>query len=316
LLSEWNRCHGAFYQIDANDLGWNLQEQDWLSYRLERIAGVRVLLASASDSGAGAGISPNTLWLSLYGEIPSGRESELVEKLVERARSEGRTRVTIGGEEFHFVSGVPVDEQRGQQFAEALTHGGFSSAEEADFVGQLGAPSMAAYISEARAKASQTGCELREVSNSQDERRLAEFLVKEFPGRWEREFRYWRDHSGTGRAFWNLLSSGDGQTLGFSRLALRGRIHDLTSGWNPGALKLPLREQVKKSYADSCLGPIGISASERGRGTGKILLGLSLHKLQKSDAEDLCIDWTNAYNYYTPLGVRISRKFHSMWKDL
>ena len=104
--------------------------------------------------------------------------------------------------------------------------------------------------------------------------------------------------------------------VGFSRLAKRGRVPRLSEGWTPGAMRLPLSPEAVARDTDSCLGPIGISASERGRGAGKILLGLSLHELSLQRAELTCIDWTNAYNYYTPLGFSVARRYLSFWKEL
>lgn len=313
LLEDWNRCHGAFYQVEESDLRWNLTAQDWVHYAVRTIADVPVLTATATAAGEAAGISAKTLWLSLYGEIPSRRQENFIHELIALARLQGKTRVTLGGDEFHFLSGVPSDESAGESFVRALAAAGFSGAEAVDFVGPLRGAMMDSYIGEAESGGQAAGLSLTEVGPER-ESALAEFLVREFPGRWEREFRFWKNRPDTGRAFWNLLQDSGGKAVGFSRLAFRGRIPDLQQGWNPGALKLPLGKA--RSYADSCLGPIGISASERGRGAGKILLGLSLKKLRQIGAEDLCIDWTHAYNYYTPLGVRVSRKFHSMWKDI
>jgi hypothetical protein len=83
----------------------------------------------------------------------------------------------------------------------------------------------------------------------------------------------------------------------------------------PGALRFPLASGSVDSALDASLGPIGISASERGKGAGKVLLGLSLQLLLDKNAERLCIDWTNAYNYYKPLGLQVVRRYRSALKD-
>jgi hypothetical protein len=83
----------------------------------------------------------------------------------------------------------------------------------------------------------------------------------------------------------------------------------------PGALRFPLAAGSVDSPFDASLGPIGISSSERGRGAGKVLLGLSLQLLLDKNAERLCIDWTNAYNYYKPLGLQVVRRYRSALKD-
>lgn len=317
VAKEWNGCHGAFYRVEESDLRWNLERQSWLDYRVAAVAGVQVLLASASTEGIKAGIPSKTLWLSLHGPVPAGKEQEFVQGLVRAAREAGKARLQIGGEEFHFVAGVPSDEGEGARLAAAFSAEGFNAADAADFGGRLNDPRMTAYISESEGLAEKAACRLDRAESAGDSLELGEFLLKEFPGRWEREFRFWKTAPDTSRAFWNLLRDSRGKLLGFSRLALRGRIPDLGSGWSPGALKLPLDDKSPaRAYADSCLGPIGISATERGRGAGKILLGLSLRELSLNKADRVCIDWTNAYNYYIPLGVRYLRKFHSTWKEI
>jgi hypothetical protein len=317
VVTEWNQCHGAFYFVDAADLRWNLEEQDWLEYRAVELAGVPALLASPSAQGVAAGLPQKTLWLSLYGRIPAGKEPLFVEAFVKATKDAGKTRAHVGGEEFHFVAGIPVEDEPGTRLAAAFAQAGFANSEAADFGGSLLTPQMAKYISEAEVAAKKIACTLTTAKGDSEFAELGMFLLKEFPGRWEREFRCWKNREDTKRAYWNILREKSGKVLGFSRLAVRGRIPDLNTGWNPGALRLPIDDMLaQRLNLDSCLGPIGISASERGRGAGKILLGLSLQNLLINKADRVCIDWTNAYTYYTPLGVTFLRKFHSMWKDL
>jgi hypothetical protein len=83
----------------------------------------------------------------------------------------------------------------------------------------------------------------------------------------------------------------------------------------PGALRFPLVAGGVDQSTDACLGPIGIAAAGRGSGAGKILLGLSLQLLLAKNAERVCIDWTNAYNYYKPLNLPAVRKYWSAVKD-
>jgi hypothetical protein len=317
LVTSWNQCHGAPYRVVEADLRWNLGRQDWLDYQTVTIAGVPALVAEASAKGAEAGISGKTLWLSLYGEIPAGEEAAFCAAFVHLTRERGKTRAQVGGEEFHFVAGVPIDEAAGARAAAAFREGGFQAYEAADFSGQLHDPKITAYVAEAEAAAKKLGCKFRTAESAEEKDQVGRFLLREFPGRWEREFRFWRDHADTSRGFWNILAGGDDKMIGFSRLAVRGRLDPLDEGWTPGALRLPLfPANTGRRHLDSCLGPIGISASERGRGAGKILLGLSLKHLLLNKADTLCIDWTNAYNYYIPLGVSFVRKFQSIWKEL
>ena len=76
VLRSWNRCHGAFYQATESDLQWNLSEQKMIRYRADLIEGTPVILAEAAPDGVAEGILPQSLWVSLFGELAEGRESE------------------------------------------------------------------------------------------------------------------------------------------------------------------------------------------------------------------------------------------------
>lgn len=312
----WNRCHGAFYQLRESDLLWNLREQELVTYKRGELAGVSVIWAEPRERGVAWGMPPRGLWLSLYGEIREGGEAEFAGEAERFARESGRTRLGISGDEFHFLPGIPVDEPAGARLAQAFAGLGFKSSDCADYVGGLEGEKVAAYMREAVDEAARRGWTLREVgAEGAESEELLAFLEREFKGRWPREWRIWRDRQDTARAFWSLLRDEKGAVLGFSRLALRGKLKPAERGWTPGAIRLPLAAGGAPLDTDSCLGPIGISAAERGRGAGKILLGLSLHALGNRGAKLTCIDWTNAYNYYAPLNFQVVRKYLTVWKE-
>jgi len=312
VLEAWNRCHGAFYQADENDLRWNLERQQLVRYWREDLAGIPVLLAEAAPEGARQGVLAHALWISLYGEVRNG--ASFVAAAEEFARRSGKKRLAIGSDEFHFLPGVPVDDV---SLAAACKAGGYTIADNADFMGSVDNPRSRAYIAEARKDLEARGWEFHGLRDARDREEMDAFLLREFKGRWHREWRMWvENEEDCARAFWHLLRDEHGKVLGFSRLAKRGRFAIPAAGWTPGAMRLPLAAGVPRSDTDSCLGPIGISKDERGRGAGKILLGLSLHELSLQSAKLTCIDWTNAYNYYTPLGFEIVRRFHCLWKEL
>ena len=287
-----------------------------MRYWRDELDGVPVLWAEPSPEGLELGILPKGLWLSLFGEVSDGKEASFASAAEAFARQSGKTRLAICSDEFHFLPGIPVSEARGLKLAEAFKAKGFSTADCADFVGEPEASKCSAYCDEAEAEARRRGWTLREVESESDKAELSAFLGREFSGRWLREWKVWGIRPDTSRAFWSLLRDEKQTVLGFSRLARRGRYLPLQAGWTPGALRLPLAPQSARLDTDSCLGPIGISASERGRGAGKILLGLSLRELVLQGAKRTCIDWTNAYNYYTPLGFEIVRRYLSAWKEL
>jgi hypothetical protein len=310
LVSDWNRCHGAFYRLREADLAWHLNEQDWLSYLPLDVAGVPVLCAEATEKGAAHGLSRKTLWLSCQGEISAGKKAAFAAELDRMAPARGKSRLCLGGEEFHLIPGIPLAPDDGglNSVAEEL---GFTFTDAVDYAGSLRNADLQVYVKEALAAAGELRLETARSAADLDE--LGAYLKMEFSGRWEREFRFWRERSDAKRAFWNVLRRGP-DICGFSRLSIRG---GEAGGWLPGALRFPLGEGNGSvdSATDAALGPIGISSSERGKGAGKALLGLSLQLLLDKNAERLCIDWTNAYNYYKPLGLQLVRKYRSALKD-
>lgn len=159
LLSQWNRCHGAFYQVRECDLRWNLNEQEYLTYQVRNCDGVPILCAVATKVGIAHGIPSHTFWLSLYGEILPGREASFVSALEKMAQEAGKTRVAIGADEFHFLPGVPDDDENGGRLRQALQQAGFQGVEAVDFIGNLESETVAKLVqtSEEQAKNSEIG---------------------------------------------------------------------------------------------------------------------------------------------------------------
>lgn len=314
LLDQWRECHGAFYQVRREDVVWNFSAQDLVRYEFVELGGVPCLIATATDKGAEFGISSKTLWISLFGRLDPGGSTTFVEAAEKFAKDRAKTRLMYGGDEFHFLPGVPEDPM-GDELIYACRSRDYQEADSADYVGKLQTTAVTQYITTAQTQASQLGWSLIEVARPDGEEKLREFLQSEFKGRWSREFEIWRSRTDTSRAFWNILKNEQGIVVGFSRLGVRGR-YSPGEGWSPGALRLPQSEEaIPDLSTDACLGPIGVSSKERGRGAGRILLGLSLQNLLSKNAERLCIDWTNAYNYYKPLEFQVVRRYRTLWKD-
>jgi GNAT superfamily N-acetyltransferase len=303
ILSEWNRVPQL--KIRSSDLQWNLTEQNLVEYREAKLAGVDVLLAVATPMGVTAGLLAQGLWLSLWRNIPEGQEAQFVQDLLSLAKSWAKSNVTVGGDEFHFVPGVPLDHPSSAGLLAALQAANFKGSEVVDLVGDLGSAAVANYIDEASALARERNLQMLAAS-PEDLDGLESFLGKEYPGRWSREFKFWRSRSDTKKAQWHLLQDSQKTLLGFARIALAGQS---ISGWNPGALRLPLANQYQQT--DSCLGPIGLAASEQGKGLGRVLLGLTLRQVRELGGQKICIDWTNALRFYAPLGFNLRNRYWS-----
>lgn len=312
VLSRWNSCHGAYYRIHDALLRWNLEKQEFLSYKTAQLGEVSVLYCVASEYGRKKGIPESSLWLSLWSEVPPSHEAEFLRSVEQLAAREGKTRIVFGGEEFHFIPGIPCEREVDRRLVEACRGEKYTLDEVVDFVGDLGSAAVSLVVDESRSRAEAHGWEFLPVSGSGEKEALRRFLEAEFPGRWTREFIYWQEQS-PARAQWCVLRE-KGKILGFARVASRGGKRDFWEGWNPGALRLPLG--ARYSADDACLGPIGVSREQRGRGAGRVLLGLALQKLRDFDAVRVCIDWTNAYKYYAPLQFGVVRRYCSAWRKL
>lgn len=321
VVSQWNRSHGPRLQIRDCDLQWNLSQQNLVRYRTTRLARVPVIVAVATPQGVAAGLLANSLWLSLWGEIPPGTETGFLRAFQDLAEREGKSRLVIGADEFHFLPGVPLGEPGGQgeRFAQSLRDLRFEGSEVADFIGSLKTEPVATYIAESNAQAEEQGWRFEPVLDTAEKAAMAVFLAREFPGRWTREFQFWAERVDTRRAFWMALRLDSDAILGFARIAIRDRLAPLDTGWSPGALRLPLRAADDESRGwtgqDGCLGPIGVASSQRGQGAGKVLLGKTLETLRKNNAGRVCIDWTNAFKYYLPLRLEQARTYWAAWKN-
>ena len=311
VLRQWNRCHGPYFQIAEKHLLWNLREQDLVTYSSSMVGGVSTIYAVASPRGVSAGLAGGSLWFSLWGKIPAAREDDFARGLVELAAQLGKTRITMAGDEFHFLPGVPEGDSR---LIEALKSAGFEGVVAADFCGDVRTDAVTEYIKGAHEIAAKMKWRFTPVSTARELGELEEFLSQEFAGRWLREFRFWKSREDTRRGFWNVLRDDSGVVLGFARMAVRGRIENLDQGWNPGALRLPLRDGVADEPRDSCLGPIGVATSQRGQGAGRVLLGFTLETLKSHNAGPICIDWTDAFKYYYPLQFEVVRKYWTAWR--
>ncbi|HVK62199.1 MAG TPA: GNAT family N-acetyltransferase [Bdellovibrionales bacterium] len=317
VLKEWNSTQSRVYRLSEADLRWNHEQQNLVVYRVVRIGGVPCITSIASKDGAATGIPAKNLWLNLWGDIEEGKEAAFVAALEDHVTQAGYSKLVIGGDEFHCVPGVPMESKRGQGLKAALAQASFSGAEAADFAGRLDSNEVDTYVSDALMKAEERGLSFTKVISVATQDQLEMFLDKEFPGRWAREFRFWRSREDTRRAVWMTLRDQTDGVIGFARIAVRGRHLPLDKGWTPGALRLPLdSKDLLITGSDSCLGPIGVAVSERGKGTGKVLLGLVLETLRHKNAERVCIDWTNAFKYYEPLGFEIARRYWTAWKSI
>lgn len=308
ILEIWNANRSPAYTIQKDHFIWNLKHQNLIDYRVVEFEEQLHLIAVASGEGIVFGLSPETLWLSLWGPVPNAKCKNFVEFLGDHARRLRKTRVQVGGEEFHFLPGAPDEESADQNLIQGFTDFSFQKSHVVDLTGSASNPLIDHYILESTAEA-----QSQKIQLVQEHTLLDQFLAKEFPGRWHREFLFWTRNSNRSKSRWLTLLDSERSAIGFARISKRS-FADQISDWTPGALKLPIRPGASPVPSDGTLGPIGIANSHRGKGSGKVLLGLTLQALRQNQVERICIDWTNAFKYYEPLGFERIRSYQSLWR--
>jgi|GEM_PF-6754075 len=316
LVRIWNERASDHYRIQAQDLAWNFTDQNWLTYRTSEQNGASFIWAEASAIGKALGISDKTLWIPLW--ILEGREPWLgfLNQVESLARSRHKSRIVFGADEFHFLPGVPVDGPDAEEIRWVLASKEFQGTLVADLVGHLAEGLVEKFIQEQLNTPVAEGVRLVELTGQENFDQFSKIITSQFPGRWSREFSFWRSRSDTTRSRWLRLENSTGDMLGFSRISKRDWFAESKGGWTPGPLRLPLSESGVPQHSDCSLGPIGVWSDYRGKGFGNILLALTLQKLKAAGGEMICIDWTNAFKYYEPLGFQAVRQYWTPWKEL
>ncbi|PWU16920.1 MAG: hypothetical protein C5B49_09820 [Bdellovibrio sp.] len=339
-LRSWNHFSGSRLQIQAADLGWNLKAQKLVNYEARKLAGIPVLVATASAEGLAAGLSAHSLWLSLWGELQ--KTGEFIDELYQLARASQKKRLVFGADEFHFLPGIPTNIPKGRELIRHLREHQWTLGEVFDLVGRAGSQAALRYIDEGEELAKDRGwtvaalpvasAEVAEpptwaapptLSGEFELDELDRFLHQEFPGRWHREFNFWRGRHDTACARWLGLWI-KRKLAGFVRIAHRGDPEvqsDRRSRWIPGALRLPLAAgnltgeggapPDDRAFNDGCLGPIGVAKALRGCGAGRVLLAGALSRLNNLGVDHVCIDWTDNESFYKHLGFERVRTYRT-----
>lgn len=310
ILTEWNTHHDALYHLRPQELEWNLHSQDLVSYEFKNLGGTLGLIAQATPIGISQGLPEKSLSLSLWGEVRS--PALLVQSFVELARERGKVRLLFGADEFHFLAGIPAQDAA---LIEAAVSNGFQTSPVSDFTGNLETLAVTTYLAQGSKIAAENHLSLDLIKNNDDHKNLLSYLQNEFPGRWVREYQIWKNRRDTSKSWWMIFRQNKNDIVGFARLSQRG--HDKPeNSWTPGALKFSLSENHGWKDSDGSLGPIGVSRSHQGKGYGKALLALVLQALRQKSVDRICIDWTNAFKYYEPLGFAQSRNYLSSWRNV
>ncbi len=285
---------------------WNLTQQRLIQYQTKSFDGTSVLLAKSTKEGLTLGIPENQMHVSLWG--PTKNPAQLIKSIEAFARENQMQKLLWGADEFHFLPGVPSEQT---ELISVLQKNNYVTMEVADLAGNCGQYEVQELIN----SISIGDYDFELIDNQIEKIKMIDFLKTEFPGRWLREFLIWDQRLDTKRALWFGLKK-DRKFVGFARIGVRKNFLPTDQGWTMGALRFPPGAENVFSDSDGCLGPIGVAESERGKGSGKVLLGLALQELRSRNTKQICIDWTNAFKYYERLNFKRVRNYQGAWKQL
>lgn len=293
LADFWNGFYPSRYRIDADLLRHHTVECptfDWGASSIEiadgEILAMAIVKKAANRFYAGPDQDSAHLAALAYREPQFG--IDLVSDIKKLLRNRGTQRLIYGQDCGHFFPGCPTDCHAMQSFL--MVEGFEPTGEVVDMERSLVDYSSPAPRVE--------GDEYRRLAES-DQPSLIAFLEAEFPGRWRFDVLRQVELQGIETVFGVLRQ---GQVVGFALLQDESQ-------------KQPVGGAVwKNDLGESwgSLGPIGVSKSIRGEGSGGALLGAALEDLRDRGTRQCIIDWTTLVDFYGKHGFEPTRRYQTL----
>ncbi|AIE83466.1 GNAT family N-acetyltransferase [Fimbriimonas ginsengisoli] len=297
LAAFWNSFYPERYRIDADLLQLKTVQCpvfDWGASYVEQADGETLgfVIVKKSAGLLYPGLDRDQANLSAIGYCDANFGVDLLADLKRLLRNRGCTRLVFGQDSDHFFPGCPEDFPSLINFltVEGFAPTGVSNDLERD---------LADYENP---YATPEGDELR-LMEAKDIPALEEFFEREFPHRWRYDVMRKIEADGPGCVFG--LFHGD-RVDGFALIQQSG--HKCPIG---GAV---WHNDLGENWGS--LGPIGVSAALRGKGSGHALLGNSLTHLKNAGVRRCIIDWTGLVEFYGRHGFEVTRRYRSMVLDL
>lgn len=230
---------------------------------------------------------------------------EVRDALYERAEayllSAGARRISLVAFPYHFMPGIPSEEDDLIEFFAARGYTGWGEAVDlmrdiTDF--EPHPKAVAAMELESNAGVAIHPCGDGEVEG------LLSFLSREFPSGWLYTTRLHFTQGGASEDF--VIAVEHGEVIGFCHT--HREESPMLSGstyWFP-LLRPPW----------GGLGPIGVAASVRGRGLGLALLCEGVMHLRRRGIREMAIDWTGLVDFYGMIGFQVWRRYKQAEKPV
>lgn len=289
----WNEFHPERYRIDSELLRKNTVESptfDWGASYVEQADGETLGLAIVKKSPHGlySGPDQDVAHLSAIAYREPNYGIDLLAEVKRILRDRGYRTLVFGQDSRHFFPGCPTD---ATSLCDFLMVEGFQPGEGTTFDLER---DLSDYVNPYSAP---EGDELRIVTE-QDLPELEVFFRREFPGRWRYDVMSKVAADGPGCVFG--LFHGE-QVDGFALI-------------QDSSQSLPISGAVWRADLGpdwGALGPIGVSRSLRGKGSGHALLGAALTELKNRGARRTIIDWTTLGDFYGRHGFEPTRHYRS-----
>ncbi|WP_127585823.1 GNAT family N-acetyltransferase [Paenibacillus koleovorans] len=244
-------------------------------------------LSKADGDGEGGGGSIGLLLVDAAYRR-QGIGSRLLALAEDGLRRSGAGRIDFGGETRHYMPGLP-EESEASGLGGWLERRGYTPAE-----GGSVCDLFADFTGEPIEELPQCpGVEFRLLDPLAETEAFLCFLRREFSPRWAQSTEALLQAGGGSREFVLLWKDGGVEPIGFCRLndeqspLLAGSVY-----WH--ALFPP--------GTGGGIGPLGVSASERGQGLGLAAVQAGIHFLRRRGRDRLVIDWTTHLDFYAKLG--------------
>ena len=293
LATFWNDFAPDRYALDAELIRRKTVECpvfDWGASCIEDADGEILAFASIKQSASSLykGPDQDVAHLSLLAFADPSYGIDILSSVKQTLRNRGFVRLAFGQDSSHFFPGCPTDFPA---LSNLLMVEGFGQGGEvvdlerdlADYVNPCAIPGDGQF----------------RPLESTDRANLAEFLDREFPGRWKHDVLSKFDLEGPSCVF-GLFR--DVEIDGFALIQTAS-----DKAPTGGAV---WRNDLGENWGS--LGPIGVSASLRGRGYGHALLGCALTELRNRGARQSIIDWTGLVDFYGRHGFEPTRRYHEM----
>ncbi len=299
----WNSAYGAIYPITKELLLRNLSNALLdKSYAVldDEDKLIAFIIYKEYDEELFIPLYDKLGWISLFYVDTKFRKlgigSKLLELVVENAKKNKKEKLCLGRDCYNFFPGLPVDLNSSSKWFEKR---GFERPNDTyDLVKEV------SNKVEAVLKTKNNKIEYR-VATLADKDKIIELMVKNWPGRWEKETRDYFENGGSGKEY---VIAVDGDTVcGFSKIGYPTTDTALIS------YSLTWRNRFK---ALGGIGPLGVDISYRKQNIGYDLVVVANNILVENGVSNIIIDWTGLLDFYRLMGYEVFKSYGYMTKQI